>query len=140
MEYITKYQNKKIAIYGMGISGFSAANTFKKMNAKICCWDDNKKIRNKIKKLNFNVNKFWLKKNYFDQILISPGIDINKCKIKNFLNKNKKKIITDLDLFFEFNKNLYFDSSIKTNFDFNFLKLNIFFIDFVYLFFSLTYE
>jgi len=115
MEYITKYQNKKIAIYGMGITGFSAANTFKKMNAKVCCWDDNKKTRNKIKKLNFNVNKFWLKKNYFDQILISPGIDINKCKIKNFLNKNKKKIITDLDLFFEFNKNAVIISITGTN-------------------------
>ena len=83
MEYITKYQNKKIAIYGMGITGFSAANTFKKMNAKVCCWDDNKKIRNKIKKLKFNVNKFWLKKNYFDQILISPGKENNCDSLSN---------------------------------------------------------
>ena len=115
MVYFKKYQNKKIAIYGMGITGFSAATTFKKMKAKVYCWDDNKRIRDKIKKLNFSVNKFWLNKNYLDKILISPGIDINKCKIKNFLNKNIKKIITDLDLFFELNKNAKIISITGTN-------------------------
>ena len=37
-------------------------------------------------------------------IVISPGIDINRCKISGFLKKNLNKIITDLDLFFELNK------------------------------------
>ena len=115
MVYFKKYQNKKIAIYGMGITGFSAATTFKKMKAKVYCWDDNKRIRDKIKKLNFSVNKFWLNKNYLDKILISPGIDINKCKIKNFLNKNIKKIITDLDLFFKINKGASIISITGTN-------------------------
>ena len=51
---LQKYQNKKIAIYGMGITGCSAAKTFKKLNAEVFCWDDdNKKIRKKIKNLNF---------------------------------------------------------------------------------------
>ena len=45
-----KYQNKKIAIYGMGLTGFSAAITFKKMRAEVFCWDDDKKIRSKTKK------------------------------------------------------------------------------------------
>ena len=40
---LQKYQNKKIAIYGMGITGRSVAETFKKLNAKVFCWDDNKK-------------------------------------------------------------------------------------------------
>ena len=110
-----KYQNKKIAIYGMGITGCSAAKAFKKLNAEVLCWDDNKKIRKKIKNLNFPLNKFWLSQNSVDVIVISPGIDINKCKIKNYLKKNLNKIITDLDLFFELNKDALIISITGTN-------------------------
>ena len=99
MVSLEKYQNKKIAIYGMGITGCSAAKAFKKLKAKVYCWDDNKKVRKKTKKLNFQLDKFWLNKNKIDNIVISPGIDIDKCKIKNYLKKNLNKIITDLDLF-----------------------------------------
>ena len=112
---LEKYQNKKIAIYGLGITGFSAAKTFKKLKARIYCWDDNKKIRKKAKNLNFNVTKFWLDKNLMDNIIISPGIDINKSKIRNYLKRNSNKIITDLDLFFEFNKDSLIISITGTN-------------------------
>ena len=60
MADLQKYENKRIAIYGMGITGFSAAKTFKKLKAKVFCWDDNKKIRKKIKNYNFKLDKFWL--------------------------------------------------------------------------------
>ena len=115
MVALQKYRNKKVAIYGMGITGCSVAKTFKKLNAKIYCWDDKKKIRNKIKKLDFPINKFWLNKSTFDTIAISPGIDINKCKITNYLKKNSDKIITDLDLFFELNKKTIIISVTGTN-------------------------
>jgi len=46
---------------------------------------------------------------------ISPGIDIDKCKIKNYLKKNLSKIITDLDLFFEMNKKNLVISITGTN-------------------------
>ena len=90
MSTIHKYKNKKIAIYGMGITGCSAAKEFKKVKAKVYCWDDNKKVRDKIKKFNFPLRKFWLRKNLADIIVISPGIDINKCKIRNYLRKMLK--------------------------------------------------
>ena len=46
------------------------------------------------------------KKNY-DFIVISPGIDINKCLLKNFIKKNLNKLITDLDIFYiNYKKNL----------------------------------
>ena len=104
MDKFKKYQNKKFAIYGMGITGCSAASTLKNLKAKVFCWDDSSKVRQKIKKLNFKTNKFWLNKEAIDSILISPGIDVDKCKIKNYLKKNYSKIITDLDLFFDLNK------------------------------------
>jgi len=110
-----KYQNKKIAIYGMGKTGFSVAKIFKRLRANVYCWDDNKKIRKKLKSLSYKIDEFWTKKKLVDYIVISPGIDINKCKIKNYLKKNRNKIITDLDLFFELNKNALTISITGTN-------------------------
>ena len=112
---IQKYQNKRIAIYGMGITGRSAGRAFKRLNAKVYCWDDNQQVRKKVKNLNFKINKFWLNKDLVDNIVISPGIDIKKCKIKNYLKKNLNKIITDLDLFFELNKDALIISITGTN-------------------------
>ena len=103
MATLQKYQNKKIAIYGMGITGISAYKILNKLGGQLFCWDDNAKTRKKIKRFNFS--KFWLNKNVVDNIVISPGIDINRCKIKKYLRNNLDKIITDLDLFFEINKN-----------------------------------
>ena len=110
-----KYQNKKIAIYGMGITGFSAAKAFNNLNAKVYCWDDNQKVRKKIQKLKFKIDKFWLKKNSIDKIVISPGIDIENCKLKDYLKTSSSKIITDLDLFFELNKDALIISITGTN-------------------------
>ena len=112
---LKKYQNKNIAIYGMGKTGYSVANFFKRSKAKVFCWDDNKKIRKKAKNLNFPVNKFWLGNNLVDVVVISPGIDVTKCKLKNYLKKNKNKIITDIDIFFEINKNALIISITGTN-------------------------
>jgi len=115
MVTLRKYQNKRIAIYGMGLTGCSAARTLKKLGVQVFCWDDNIKVRKKIEKFNFTFNKFWLDKNLFDNIVISPGIDINKCKIRNYLKKNLNKIITDLDLFFDLNKDALVVSITGTN-------------------------
>ena len=115
MTVLKKYQNREIAIYGMGITGCSAGRAFKKLKAKVVCWDDNANIRKEIIKLNYSIDKFWKNKNLIDIIVISPGIDINKCKIKNYLKKNSNKIITDLDLFFELNKDATIISITGTN-------------------------
>ena len=115
MVNLQKYQNKRIAIYGMGLTGCSAAKTLKKLGTKIFCWDDNKKTRKKIKNLKFPLSKFWLNKNFVDYIVISPGIDISKCKIRSYLKKNSKKIITDLDIFFDLNKDCQIISITGTN-------------------------
>ena len=111
----TIHKNSKVAIYGMGLTGCSAALTLKKLGIQIFCWDDDIKIREKVKNLNFPIKKFWGRKNHIDKVVISPGIDIRKCKIKNYLNENKKKIITDLDIFFALNKKSLIISITGTN-------------------------
>ena len=96
--------NKKILIYGLGKSGISALNFLKRYN-KILLFDDNKKVKlnnyNKKKLLSLNQ----IKKFKFDLIILSPGINIYQCKLKNFLKKNLKIIYTDLDVFYSFHKN-----------------------------------
>ena len=96
--------NKKILIYGIGKSGASAFN-FLRRNNIISLFDDNKKVPlkkfAKKKLISFDqINKI-----KFDLIILSPGIDINRCKLKNFLKKNLKIIYTDLDVFYSFYKN-----------------------------------
>ncbi|MDC3179826.1 UDP-N-acetylmuramoyl-L-alanine--D-glutamate ligase [Candidatus Pelagibacter sp.] len=99
--------NKKILIYGLGKSGLSSFNFLRNKN-DVYLFDDN---------LNLKINKFVKKKiiNFkellktkFDLIIISPGIDIKKCKLKNLLKKKHKKIYTDLDIFYSFYKNVSF--------------------------------
>ena len=88
--------NKKILIYGLGKTGLSSSNFLKKQNT-IFLYDDYRKnsiSKKKIEKLNF------------DAIVISPGIDINKCKLSKFLKKNLKIIYTDLDIFYSFYNNI----------------------------------
>ena len=97
------FNNKNILIYGLGKSGLSTFKFLKKKN-EIYLFDD-KKITddNKTIKKNLISHQELLKKS-IDRIIISPGIDINKCSLKNYLKKNKKKINTDLDIFYNFYK------------------------------------
>jgi len=82
------FYKKKILIYGLGKSGLSVFKFLKKNN-KISTHDDKIKIDNKK-----------IIKNKFDYIIISPGIDINKCNLSKFLKNNTEKIYTDLDIFY----------------------------------------
>ena len=92
------FLNKKILVYGLGKSGLSTFNFLKSKN-EVFLYDDflqkNKKI------IDYRI----LLKKKFDYIIISPGIDKNKCKLSKFLKKNSKKIYTDLDVFNAFFKN-----------------------------------
>ncbi len=92
------FNNFFFLIYGFGKSGASAFK-YLKNNNRCVIFDDN---QNKIPKIykNFKINFKQLKKTTFDYIVLSPGININNCKIKNYLKKNRSKIITDLDIFY----------------------------------------
>ncbi len=98
------FLNKKILIYGLGKSGRSAFK-FLKDKSDIFLYDDY--LRNiktlDVKKKLISYKKI-LKFN-FDKIIISPGIDVNKCRLSNFLKKNYNKIYSDLDVFHSFYKN-----------------------------------
>ena len=96
MEIKNPINQNSYAIYGLGLSGKSAFKFLKKKKVKkIYLWDDKKKLKFKMK-----LNYFKEVLNKVDYIIISPGINIKKTRLKSVLIKNKKKIITDLDLFY----------------------------------------
>ncbi len=98
------FLNKKILIYGLGKSGLSTFK-FLKNKSKIFLFDDHK-IKNKNSDIKKKLIKYKdLSNLQIDQIILSPGIDIDKCKLSKFLKKNKNKIYTDLDVFYSFYKN-----------------------------------
>ena len=96
---IPKLSELSFLVYGLGLSGISTVNFFKKKNIKnFKVWDD--KQKNLFKKIRAKNLKQTL--DNVDYIVLAPGISLNKNKI---LYKFKDKIITDIDLFFLTNKN-----------------------------------
>jgi UDP-N-acetylmuramoylalanine--D-glutamate ligase len=98
---INKLKKKNFAVYGLGATGKSIISYFKKRGfSNYCTYDDYKKSNKK------NIFIKYLKT--ADFIILSPGINIIKSKLKKNLLENKQKIISDLDLFYMTN------SKIKT--------------------------
>jgi UDP-N-acetylmuramoylalanine--D-glutamate ligase len=99
MSSIANLKELSFLVYGLGLSGKSVVKFFKEKNIKnYKVWDDKQKKLFKNKRTK-NLDRT-LK--IVDFIVLSPGISI--IKKKNLL-KFKKKIITDIDLFFLINKN-----------------------------------
>ena len=107
------YNNKNFlnqnsfAVYGLGLTGKSVVKLFKKYGAKFFIWDDDPTRRNLFttNKKDKNIN-FEQILDSVDWIVISPGINIEKTKFRKKLILNKKKIITDLDLFYILNRKI----------------------------------
>ena len=97
MESLRDLKSKKIGIYGLGLTGKSVINLLRKNKIKdYFSWDDKTKKTPHVKKF---IDKS-------DFIVISPGISLKNSPFKINLLKNKKKIISDLDLFYLLNKKI----------------------------------
>ena len=98
MYSISKLKELSFLVYGLGLSRKSVVKFFKKNKINnYQVWDDKQKNLFK-KKRTSNLNKIL---NEVDYIVLSPGI--NPIKKKNLI-KYKKKIITDIDFLYLFNK------------------------------------
>jgi len=91
---IQELRDHSFLVYGLGSTGVSVVKFFNKNNIKnFKVWDDKKKdIFKKFKAKNLIQTL-----NQVDYIVLSPGISLIKNKK---LSKFKKKIITDIDLFY----------------------------------------
>ena len=94
-----KFNKKSFAIYGTGITGKSVIKFLKRSHvSNYLTWDDKNRFKKESSK------KFMNFLDSVDFIVLSPGINIDQAKFKKKLKKNRKKIITDLDLFYMSNK------------------------------------
>tara|TARA_B100001057_G_scaffold451750_1_gene495095 strand:+ start:142 stop:1419 length:1278 start_codon:yes stop_codon:yes gene_type:complete len=89
-----KLKELSFLVYGLGLSGRSVVKFFLKNNInKFKVWDDRQKIIYKTYRPKNLIHSL----NQVDYIILSPGISL--LKNKNLI-RFKKKIITDIDLFF----------------------------------------
>ena len=99
---------KSFFIFGLGISGLSAALFLKKKSQTIFCWDDDLKKRINAKKKKININNYHsLDFKKLDYIVTSPIINHRQKDVSPIIEKaknNKVKIISDLELIEIFNK------------------------------------
>ena len=94
----TIFYEKRFLIYGFGKSGHASYKFLSKKNE--CRIIDDKKKNIPLKYAHKRINYNQIIKNYFDFIVLSPGIDLNRCRLSKYLKKNISKIITDLDIFY----------------------------------------
>ena len=103
MASLNNLKELSFLVYGLGSTGVSVVNFFRKNKIKkFYVWDDkNKKLFKKKRPISLNnaLNKV-------HYIILSPGVSLIKSKHKNQLKKHKKKIITDIDLIFLLKKYL----------------------------------
>ena len=94
MLQLPKLKELSFLVYGLGLSGKSVVKFFKKENiTNFKVWDDGcKKIYKKYRSKNL-IHSL----NQVDYIVLSPGISLLKNKS---LDRFKKKIITDIDLYY----------------------------------------
>ena len=101
MNSVFNLKESSFLVYGLGVSGRSVVNFFKKNKIKnFEVWDDKNinLFRNKRTK---NLKKSLKDVNY---IVLSPGVSLVKSKNGPKLKKFNNKIITDIDLIFLFKK------------------------------------
>lgn len=99
MVSIENLRNKKILVYGAGISGLATIAKLQNKVKQLSLWDDSLASRQSAKKkFKVTLDQNFTTENY-DFIVMSPGIDIYRHVYKRFFKKNFDKIITDIDIF-----------------------------------------
>ena len=101
MVSINNFKKLSFLVYGLGKTGLSVINFFKKNGIKnYKVWDD--KNKNLYKK--FRPNNLAKAVKECNYIILSPGISLKKSKNLIKLQKYKNKIITDIDIVFLFKR------------------------------------
>ena len=107
MDISLNLSKKSFAVYGLGTTGRSVINYFNKAGFKnYVIWDDNNVLRKNWDLDEKKKKSFLHLLNFVDYIIVSPGVNPKKTKLKKILLKNKSKIITDLDLFYMINSRI----------------------------------
>ena len=94
-------------IYGLNKSGQSIINYLDLIKENYYCWDSDKRIRNKLMKINRNINLIKpedINLKLIDEVFITPGVSLNNSNLE-FFKKNNIKFYRDLELYSRISKN-----------------------------------
>jgi len=107
------YINKKILIFGFGVTGQSAWNYLsKRKKTNLYVYDDHLDYKTKPNLVKFNIE--YIQK--LDYVIVSPGIPFIHPLIKKITNQyHNVEILSDIDLFFLLNKTKEFIGVTGTN-------------------------
>ena len=105
-KYLSRYNDKKIVVYGLGKSGLSILRFLSFGNAKFYAWDESTEARENAKKylINKQINILNIDLFPFEEIdflILSPGIDLNSPYNKNLKANCEKyniEIISDIQI------------------------------------------
>lgn len=114
--YVKSLNNRKIAVFGLGVSGVSVVRALIKAGAKVIAWDDGEESREAAEKIGAEINDLTLcLDNSFDFLVLAPGVPLTHPKPHDVVLKareNGVEIIGDLELLNRGLKDL--GSNIKT--------------------------
>jgi UDP-N-acetylmuramoylalanine--D-glutamate ligase len=105
MQQFKSLENKKVGIFGLGVSGAITATTLIKAGVDVIIWDENHKSRESISSkidpaLFCDIGgKRWLE---VDTLILSPGIPLNHPALQKIVMLSKqshREIICDIELF-----------------------------------------
>ena len=88
-------------IYGLNKSGQSILNYLNLIKENYYCWDIDEKTRNKLMKLDRNINLVKpedIDLKLIDELFITPGVSLNNDNL-SFFNHNSIKFYRDLELY-----------------------------------------
>ena len=89
---LTHCKNKKIFVFGLGLSGESTIRALEAGGAHVSAWDDNDRVRKNYFGQGKNIiNPKEISVEDFDVLFLSPGIDIRKSPQKNSLKNLEGK-------------------------------------------------
>ena len=102
---ITVYKDKSVALFGLGITGLSAAKALSTGGAKVIVWDENESRRTAASEQGFEVADLYEADwSQFDALLLSPGVPLTHPEPHWTVKKAQEAslpIIGDTELFFK---------------------------------------
>ena len=99
--YIDSLEHKRVAVFGLGLSGLSSVQALIKSGAEVAAWDDNKDSQDKARALGADIQDLTkIELNDFDFLLLAPGVPYSYEPHDVVLNAQKYdlEIIGDLEL------------------------------------------
>lgn len=120
-----QYNNKPVAVFGLGIDGKSTVRALLSAGAIVYCWDDNPKARHALGEMALpGLDNLMLMPpeamdwNVIDTLVLSPGVPLTHpepAPIVILAKQSNVRIICSLELLYETVKNCYFVGITGTN-------------------------